>query len=422
MRKIQYIFICLSILFFSSCIKEEMDVFSASPAERLNEALKADFELLTSAENGWVMEYFATPVSPGYSILVKFNRSGSAVLASKSELTKNKEFEMDSCLFEMIGDNGPVLTFNTYSSVLHRFSNPENPDGYGLEGDYEFVVMKTSGEQIILRGKKTSTIVILNKLPLTVSWTEYIGGLDEMKNLLFANNVSNLTMTIGKSVYTFSNGNSSVFSIVKEGPVVNRIDAPFIITRTGLRLYTVLGLEGLSFQNFTLNAEKSALVSVEQPGLKIAGPEDLALFFVSYVRTWEFVPEQLSQDVKTYYDSIVQSCTEKYNAQDVKLALKYYKTRNSFVLSLAFHIGEIPNEGNMDLTINTKGKDKLIILNKGTGDVQGNVYYSEVAGYKGLAELLAADYALSTTVKINPQVLKFTNVTQPNTWFSLIGK
>ncbi|HET7732931.1 MAG TPA: DUF4302 domain-containing protein, partial [Paludibacter sp.] len=199
MQKINYIVLCLIVLLLGSCAKNEADVFSASPAERMNQALKDDFAALISAPNGWAMEYFATPTSPGYTLLVKFDASGKATFAAKSELTKNKAYETDSCLFEMIGDNGPVLTFNTYNTVLHRFSNPENPDGYGLEGDYEFVVISKSTDQITLKGKKMGTIILLNKIPDDIAWEQYVGELSAMDTLLFVNNSNVLKMKIGTS-------------------------------------------------------------------------------------------------------------------------------------------------------------------------------------------------------------------------------
>lgn len=424
MKKIQYIAICLLILFISSCAKEEVDIFSASPAERLNEALKADFSLLTSAENGWVMEYFANPTSPGYSLLVKFNASGSAIFAAKSELTKNKEFELDSCLFEMIGDNGPVLTFNTFNKVLHRFSNPEGYqlEGYGLEGDYEFVVMKADSNQIVLKGKKNEALIILNKLPLDILWTKYIDDLDGMNAILFSNNAPKLTMTIGKSRYTFSNGITHIFSIVKEGLVSNSIAAPFIVTRSGVRFYAVQELEGKKFQNFVLSDDKSALVSTDNSELKISGPDDLALYFLSYIQVWEFDANNLSANVKAHYDAIVQACVAKYNAQDVKLAIKYYSTRKTFVLSLSFLTGNIKNEGNVDLTINTSGKNGLAILYKGTADPNGTTYYSDIQSLRDMTTLLTNSFALSTFAKINPQAIKLTKKTDANTWMTLVSK
>ncbi len=423
MKKIHYILLIL-IVFLSACSKTEDDIFSKSAAERMNEALGTDYNLLTSAKNGWVMEYFANPLSPGYNLLVKFETSGQAIFAASNEYTANQSYETDSCLFQMIGDDGPVLTFNSFNKILHVFSNPVDPkgsrdlDGYGLEGDYEFVVMKADAEKIILRGKKYRATVILTKLPENVYWTNYATDLSTMSSLMFSANTPKLTLTIGKSVYSFFNGGSYVFSVQKYGANITMMDVPFIVTLTGIRFYEPQDFEGNVVQTFNLNDEKSALVSVENPDIKLVGQEDLAFYFMSTIKTWGLVPEELSANMKALYDQIVESCVANYNAENVKLALKYNTTFGRFELSLAFEAGQIRNEGNLNLTI-TNSKNSLTISDKGTADDKGEVYRTEVSGLGELATLLSGSYALTTFAKINPQVIKLAKKTDASTWISI---
>jgi hypothetical protein len=416
MRKTIQIFICS--LFLISCVNQEADIFSSSAAERLNSAMKDDQSTLQSSVNGWNMEYFATSASPGYNLLIKFNSSGQAIIASKSELTNNT-YQTDSCLYEMIGDDGPVLTFNTFNKVLHAFSNPENPDGYGLEGDYEFVIMSKSSDQIILKGKKRETTIILNKIPTNISWTQYVTDLDAMNSLLFSANAPKLTMVIGTAYYSFSNGINHVFSILKQGGGTNvAVDAPFIVTKTGIRFQTAQEIGGVKFQTMTLSDDKSALVSVDNSNLKLFGVEDLSTYFTGNVITWEFIPTELSANTKTIYDKIIQSCTTKYNAENVKLAIKYYTTRKSFELSLSYTIGGVKTEGNIDLNISSTGKNSLSILYKGTGDINGLSYYSNMVGFSDMATLISNNFALTTNSMLNPQKIKFSKKTDTSTYFT----
>lgn len=421
MKKVNYIFIFLVVLLAGSCAKEEKDIFSASPAERINQALKDDFAALTNVENGWAMEYFATVESPGYMLLVKFDASGKATIASKSELTKNKEYETDTCLFEIIADNGPVLTFNTYNKVLHRFSDPVDPDGYGLEGDYEFVIISTAPDKIVLKGKKRGTIIVLNKIPDDVAWPQYVAGLDAMDLLLFSKDAPNLTLKIGQSIYSFSNGMTHIFSIVKEGAGLNLpVEAPFIVTRSGIRFQTAQEIEGVKFQNFDLSEDKSSLICKEDPNIKLTGTEDLAIYFASNIKIWEFIPAELSPNVKLIYDQIVQSCVTKYNADEVKLAIRYYTTRKSFELTLTYMVGQIKNDGNLDLNLNTSGKNSITINQKGTGDNYGMSFYNDIAGFKEMSTIISSGFTLSTNSMINPQKIRFVKKTDANTWFTVI--
>ena len=426
MKRIHTIIFVL-ILIFGSCAKNENDIFSLSPAERMDNALINTTEVLTSSKNGWVMEYFANSNSPGYNLLVKFEPSGQAIFAASNEFTNNKTYMKDSCLFEMIGDNGPVLTFNTYNKILHVFSDPVDPygssalDGYGLDGDYEFVVLKTDTNQLVLKGKKKSAIIVMNKLPENITWEKYVSDLDDLNTLLFANNTTKLSMTVDKSVYSFSNGTSHIFSVQKYGANSTAFDVPFIITQKGIRFYESVEFEGVAVQNFELNAEKSALVCTENTDIRILGQDDLAAYFMSTVKTWVIVPEKMSANIKTQYDAVVQSCVTNYNAENVQLAIKYYSSpRNSFVLSLSFKIGQTSKEGNLDLAI-TSSKNSLAITNKNTGDSNGLIFKSDITELSNLVGLLSSNFSLSTVTKINPQVITLTKKTESSTWFSIIS-
>ncbi|HET7732510.1 MAG TPA: hypothetical protein VFK73_01630, partial [Paludibacter sp.] len=251
-----------------------------------------------------------------------------------------------------------------------------------------------------------------------ISWAQYVQGLSAMDTLLFVNNSNSLKMKIGTSSYLFSNGSGHVFSI-KQG-VNTAIEAPFIVTRTGIRFQFVQDIAGVKFHTLKLNDDKSALVSIDNPDLRLVGVEDLAAFFIGNIKVWEFVPTELSPNVKAVYNQIVQSCITKYNATDVKLAIKYYTTRNSFELNLTYATSQIINDGNLDMTLNATGKNSLSILCKVTGDNSGVSFYNEVAGFKEMAALISTGFALSANSMINPQKIKFTKKTDASTWFTVV--
>ena len=46
---------------FSSCSREEDDIFAESPAHRLNHSIEEYTAFLSGADNGWIMEYMAKP-------------------------------------------------------------------------------------------------------------------------------------------------------------------------------------------------------------------------------------------------------------------------------------------------------------------------------------------------------------------------
>ena len=415
MRNYIYI-LSISLIAVFSCKNQEADIFLNSPMVRLNEALKTNTALLQSSENGWAMEYFATSESPGYTLFVKFKTNGEAVFMAKNNLTKNLVLT-DSSVYKTIGDNGPVLTFNTYNKVLHAFSNPVNPDGYGLEGDYEFVIMQSSADTIVLQGKKRATTILLTKIPITTSWSNYRASLENMNTALFANNAPQLSLQLTDK-FTFANGASRVFVIKKENAQTSgSVSASFIVTRTGIRFHKVLELDGKKFQTFTLSPDSASLISNEDNSIKLKGPDSLAIFFSNNRNTWKINPDKMSPSLLTIYNQMKQSLITKYKATGIALLIRYNDVRKSHGLVIQFTSGKNKYEGNVDMNMTVNGMAQLSLLNKETGDMNGMSFYSNVAGYKTIADALSTTFNISTPMPLNPRSIKFEKMSDASLWF-----
>ena len=422
MKKIFTLAIWLVALLISSCVMEQPDLFSGSPAERLNKALKNDTDSLQHAGNGWAMEYFATTGSAGYTLLVKFNASGQAIFAGKSELTGNL-LVTDSCLYEMIGDNGPVLTFNSYNKVLHAFSNPVNPDGYGLEGDYEFVVLKTSSKQILLKGKKRGTIIVMNKIPVTVSWKQYFDNLDAMNTFLFTGSSNSLNLVSGNDTLVASYGATHKFRMTKPGedPKIAGTDVPFIITDYGLRFQTTDTIKTNSFQNFKLSDDKKRLVSTGNPEVYFTGPV-LNKFLFSDLSLWKADESQMSNDfisvINVLSDALKVKYAGKRNFEYMAIANKAVYT-NSFLIRVTgveaiFRVLFTPLSGTSDrVTIS------LPLDNINQYDNNGKKFYTEVPEIKTTLTAFCGDYVVTSEFPLNVKTVKYSRVGNPSSYFTV---
>lgn len=161
-----------SIAGFSSCKNEEEDIFDGSAAQRLDEYKTQYSADLTDKGGKWLMEYFTNEDERGYAFILTFDKNGSVKVSGQNVWLDNA-YRSDVSMWQIITDNGPVLSFNTFNSVLHVFSSPENltgpeapinPDtskdidetGEGHAGDYEFVIIGLSedGKTMHLTGKK----------------------------------------------------------------------------------------------------------------------------------------------------------------------------------------------------------------------------------------------------------------------------
>ncbi|MDR2622394.1 MAG: DUF4302 domain-containing protein, partial [Dysgonamonadaceae bacterium] len=267
MKKIFQILVLAGIFAgFTGCKFEEENIFDDSSANRIEKAKKEYTELLCSSPNGWVMEYFPTDAQVGYTFLMKFLETGEVKILSKNALTGNK-LTRDSCLFEFTSISGPVLTFNSYSenNTFHILSNPEDipgtegsEQGIGYGGDYEFVVMKTEENHILLKGLKRKVKIPLTRLSEEQNWNDYFGVLDAMDATLFSVNSPQLQLTVNDSRFTLTGGVSHIFKIVPEGgdPITDGVDRSFIVTDYGIRLAKPFETNDLSVQTFRLSEDK----------------------------------------------------------------------------------------------------------------------------------------------------------------------
>ena len=102
--------IYISFLFLvASCTFEEQNIFPETSAIRIENTKTEYNNTLCSSTNGWVMDYFPNPTTEGYTMLVKFNKSGAAFIAGKNKYLNNK-LATDTCMFQLIADDGPVRT------------------------------------------------------------------------------------------------------------------------------------------------------------------------------------------------------------------------------------------------------------------------------------------------------------------------
>ena len=61
--------------------------------------------------------------------------------------------------YDVIKDKGPVLTFNTENGIMHFLAQPYQNDVDGEQGDYEFVIMRTTNDSIFDPLKSNSEYV-----------------------------------------------------------------------------------------------------------------------------------------------------------------------------------------------------------------------------------------------------------------------
>ena len=353
-----YLLLALTCIGLQSCLFQEEDYFDESSANRATADVKKCDELIKSAPNGWVMEYYVGKnyLLGGFTLYCLFD--GEKVMMASQLYEKGQKAV--SSLYRVISEQSTLLTFDTYNPLLHIFGEPNgsmSPDPNGnLEGDYEFIIMNASPERIELKGKKYGNRIIMTPLPETISWKKYMGALSDMDNHIYQYTYDLYI----DGLYTGSmQRNSYSFDITyydETGHTLSR-RAPFMITTEGIRLREPMTIDGIVIQNFAWDTKEEVLICTDEGAtkVKLAGinPEG----YISYenfignytlnYQTYDATGAQLIE--KNRNVSIVQNVKDesyllKGAVDNYDIPMGYDKTNGAITLDAGELIAEVPGK------------------------------------------------------------------------------
>ncbi len=344
MKKILSIsLLCGVALAFTGCVHEEDDIFDKSAAERLNEAKDVYFSRLTDSEAGWAMEYYPTngdeaPQGAGYLMLADFNKDNSVKVGMRNSMTGNNYLE-DTSVWEVITDNGPVLSFSTYNNCVHLFSDPGIYEtGLGYEGDYEFVIvdMEQGAQQGFIKGKKRGTYVRLTRLPEQTDFQEYINDVQSFQSRIFSASAPNLDyIHYGTdSLMVLAEGSTGIPNIYPYGKDAIAFESyhPYLIIKKDdqyyLRFKNVLttNSDNVAVQEFKYDADQDKFFSIEDQSYYIEGENPGRFLNDKLTGTstshWQFNrTSEKSSSVQELYDNIYNDFqTIEYTVENMTIS------------------------------------------------------------------------------------------------------
>ena len=175
MKKLLYILTGF-VLLFGSCDNEEDRIFDLDADTRISEAVREYQDLLLSAENGWISNYYPNAdLLGGFTFLFDFNADGTVKVAWDISET------VETSLYQLSSIEKPQLAFDTYS-IFSKMTDPEIGEaGVGMGGDYELYFERVSENQdtIYLEGKTNGSTMVLVKAT-EAAWTD-INKLKDME-------------------------------------------------------------------------------------------------------------------------------------------------------------------------------------------------------------------------------------------------
>ena len=244
----------------TSCSSDDR-VFDDSSANRMENAINEYKELLVSAENGWCLEMFPGEKHEylGASIYLKFDKDGKVTATSDYHPVKDgyNVGDLFESRYELIKQQGPLLSFITYNPFVHIWSEPSNSDVDGYESDYEFVVTKASATEFELKGRKRGVTLHMYALDKDTDWKKSITELSDMRKKCAA--LKTIALFSGSNKLGSGKITETDFKVSGENGVYK---SSFLITKTGIKLYAPINIDGKSVSEFTYNAEAKELNAV----------------------------------------------------------------------------------------------------------------------------------------------------------------
>ena len=247
MKKIYFLIAMVTAVMMASCTIEQDDFFSDSSANRADAAIAADVQVLTSAANGWLMQYFPDSQQSygGYNVIARFKTDGKVEIMG--EVYGDTIY---TSLYSVTQSAGIVLTFDSFNPEFHAFSDPSAPiggsEGTGWDGDFDFSILKATAEEVVLKGKKTGNKIVMTPMP-TGDWEAYLSGIWDVEEGM---NAKKYGIHIGGEEIIAQKSNRTLNMSYEEDGEEYEVTASYIITPQGYKFYEPITIKGQTIDGF----------------------------------------------------------------------------------------------------------------------------------------------------------------------------
>ena len=397
-----------SLVMTTACSNEEDDIFDQSAAERLNAASETYSNLLTAGTGKWAMEYFPTNntdryTGSGYLMTMKFDKS-SAVTVGMKNIFSNNVYREATSMWQVITDDGPVLSFNTWNDNLHQFSQPEdipfttgsgnNEQGTGVGGDYEFIITSYSedGKEIYLKGKKRGIYDRLLQLPDTTTLQSYVEDLEGFSN----------TQTLHPFLFSKQNGQY------------------YLRFRDAIKFGQG---EDSTVQQLRYDASKDIFVDEKNPNTYLCGADPYKFFLTNWNGARRFTLTRssvMSDSFKTLVDNAYEDLRKlTYTFLSIQLSRNNSDNYNQIRLSLRTNRNStMILDYHFDMT--GDGKNVFTLSNLTSTNKAAETVLSKAPNLQVLLNAIVQSQAISAgTTNFNLSTFKFTSTADNNQWFVL---
>lgn len=429
----------LAALVLGSCKFEEDDLFTESAAERLNEASELYSSRLMAQPNGWAMQLYPTtddeaPYGCGYLLLLRFNDDYSVDAAMNNSLTDDEYME-DQSAWEVITDDGPVLTFNTHNDVIHIFSDPDDlastdddETGTGMGGDYEWIIVEApeDASYMMLKGKKRATYNLLTPVEEGVEYEDYLEDVRNFQSTMFPEDAPTYNLIyFGDSVYKMEDASEGIPNIYPydQDAVLNESFNPFLVTKNGddyyFRFRDEITVGDYSEQEFIYLPDEDIFQGTENTDVYMCGADPLEFFDDEYEDGTLFTLSSSSSDMSTEFATVYNNLASGFKSVSYTLSTITITTyQNTRVLCVAYKSGSRTSTSYYTLTY-TKSDDGVSFSFEPFNTAAENVMNTVSALETFLNTLSQKFYVTPATTGFDLNTLKLTAADDENLWFVL---
>ncbi|MBE7692171.1 DUF4302 domain-containing protein [Tenacibaculum finnmarkense] len=375
----------------------EEAIFNEPTSVRIQKSISEYRDLLTSSENGWIIEYYPDEKQNigGFNYGVKFNKDLTTEVVHENAFATK-----ESNMFDVIANAGPLLTFNTYNWLTHYYANPNADDSDGDGGDYEFALTSKTADVITLTGAQSRNKMRMFKL--TEAPEVYLAKVNEVSS--FISGVSGVIAINSINYDVILSNRHIAFSQADK----DEIDMAYHFTPTGIKLYNSITVDGNQVSEFTLDIALNQLISLDKKVVidLLKSPIDFSDFWVN-------------EATSTFYnDTFLNAFTTAKSIQDAAFGGAY--PLSNFIQiggpdsELVFSIGKFVGAHGVTFSGVLANASELSITK---GSPSSN--WSLLPWFNPMLDLII-DNSPYDTIEVQPKVYKLVSKANPTFWFIIL--
>ena len=402
-----FFFLLLSSFFFQSCTSDQDDIFDKSPSLRMQDVLDVTKAALTGNENGWALDYYPDRnlTYGGIAYAIQFKGTEAMVYSQESD-------KGEKSLYKLTNDDGPVLSFDTYNSLMHAYATPSSSEYEAKDGDFEFIIMDVQNDLITLKGKRSGNMMYMHRLSQPAS--DYIDAVKKTYKNMGAGKYA--FVVDGDSILVKRTNNVFTFTDPKTGEIKK---LPFVTTPTGFVLKDTTSVMGKNVMGFNYSENGIWANPTDKSIALVALPQTLTELLVT--NYWFFKASGISEKAMKLYFS---KAKEGSAAEGEEIRYMLLGPTDFFGYSGDFGFSFVSGNFGGSLLIEPEPLTDDIITLYFTFRGEGNgVWYFSNAHYNSIIGALCGpagfSYYLTADDPKNPTWIRLEQAEDPDMYFTL---